>query len=88
MSPRSHCSVAFQKRKGSSISEGIKYIYNVPYSPDYNPIEFVFSIVKRNFKALRAKKLIGLIQDSHEAMVTKAVKNVKKKDVIACVNHV
>ena len=40
---------------------GFRYIYNVPYSPDYNPIEFVFSMVKRNFRSLRAKKLTGLI---------------------------
>ena len=77
-----------ERSKQAMRDKGIRYIYNVPYSPDYNPIEFVFSIVKRNFKALRAKKMIGLIQDSHEAMVTKAVKNVKKKDVIACINHV
>ena len=31
-------------------------------------------MVKRNFKALRAKKFIGLIQDSHEAMVEQAFK--------------
>ena len=76
------------RSKDAMRGHGFKWIYNVPYSPDYNPIEFVFSIVKRNFRALRAQKLTGLIQDSHEAMVTKAVKMVKKKDVMACVNHV
>ena len=40
---------------------GFRWVYNVPYSPEYNPIEFVFSMVKRNFRALRAKKLTGLI---------------------------
>ena len=44
---------------------GFRYIYNVAYSPDYNPIEFVFSKFKHSFKALRAKKLAGLIQDDH-----------------------
>ena len=44
---------------------GFRFIYNCAYQPDYNPIETVFSMVKRNFKALRAKKMIGLIQDSH-----------------------
>ena len=77
-----------ERSKQAMRDKGIRYIYNVPYSPDYNPIEFVFSIVKRNFKGLRAQKMTGLIQDSHQAMVTKAVKNVKKKDVIACINHV
>ena len=27
----------------------ISYIYNVPYSPDYNPIESVFSKVKKYY---------------------------------------
>ena len=44
---------------------GFRFIYNVAYQPDFNPIEVCFSMVKRNFKALRAKKMIGLIQDSH-----------------------
>ena len=28
----------------------IRWILNVPYSPEYNPIEMVFSQVKRNYK--------------------------------------
>ena len=28
----------------------IKYIFNPPYSPEYNPIESVFSIFKHNLK--------------------------------------
>ena len=67
---------------------GFRFIYNVPYTPEYNPIEFVFSMVKRNFRALRARKLTGLIQDCHEALVDQSVRQVKKKDVISCINHV
>jgi hypothetical protein len=40
---------------------GFKFIYNVAYSPEYNPIESVFSKVKQKFKSLRAQKLIGII---------------------------
>ena len=40
---------------------GFRFIYNVPYSPQYNPIEFTFSKVKHTFRALRAKKMTGLI---------------------------
>ena len=32
----------------------IEFIFNVPYSPDFNPIEMVFSKLKRKFKYLRA----------------------------------
>ena len=52
---------------------GFRWVYNVPYSPDYNPIEMVFAQIKAYFKALRAKKFMGLIQDSHEAVVAKSV---------------
>ena len=77
-----------ERAKKAMRDHGFRFVYNVPYSPDYNPIEFVFSLVKRNFKHMRAKKLTGLIQDSHETMVAKAVRKIKKKDVISCVNHV
>ena len=40
---------------------GFKWIYNVSYSPEYNPIELTFSKVKASFKSLRARKLAGLI---------------------------
>ena len=33
---------------------GFRWIYNVPYSPEYNPIELTFSQLKHNFRALRA----------------------------------
>ena len=31
---------------------------------------------------------MGLLQDSHEAVVTRAVKMVKKKNVVNCIEHV
>ena len=67
---------------------GFRCIFNVPYSPEYNPIEFVFSKVKQKFRTLWARKLAGVIQDGHEAMVRQAVESVRKKDVVNCVNHV
>ena len=41
----------------------IEPIFNVPYSPEYNPIELVFSPFKAKFKALRARKLMGLTNE-------------------------
>ena len=67
---------------------GFRFIYNVPYSPEYNPIEFVFSKVKQRFRVLRARKLAGITQDSHRAMVRQAVLSVRKQDIINCVKHV
>jgi transposase len=31
----------------------LEVLFNVPYSPDYNPIENVFNILKQKFKKLR-----------------------------------
>ena len=52
---------------------GMRYCWNLPYSPEYNPIEFTFSKLKGNFRALRARKLTGQIQDTHEALIVKAI---------------
>jgi hypothetical protein len=35
----------------------IKPLYNLAYSPEYNPIELVFSMVKHNFKQARLRTL-------------------------------
>ena len=67
---------------------GFKHIFNVSYSPEYNPIEFTFSKIKASFKALRAQKLTGLRQESHEQLIRKAVQTIRKQDVVNCVNHV
>ena len=48
---------------------GFRFIFNVPYSPEWNPIEYVFAKVKQRFRALRARKLAGVIQDGHRAMI-------------------
>ena len=32
-----------ERAKKAMRDHGFRYIYNVPYSPDYNPIELVFS---------------------------------------------
>ena len=48
----------------------------------------VFSKIKQVFKGLRAQKLVGLRQESHEALVAFAVKAVRKKDIQNCIRHV
>ena len=35
-----------EKSKAEMTRLGFKVIWNVPYEPEYNPIEFVFSKVK------------------------------------------
>ena len=67
-----------KKTKAEMTRQGFKWIYNVAYHPETNPIELTFSKVKQSFKVLRAQKLVGLIQDSHEAMVVRAIKSLRK----------
>ena len=67
---------------------GFRWVFNVPYSPQWNPIELVFSQLKAKFKALRARKMLGLSQDSHERLIEKAVESLKKQNIVKCVNHV
>ena len=49
-----------KKSKAEMSRLGFKWIYNVPYYPETNPIELTFSKVKQSFKVLRAQKLVGL----------------------------
>ena len=64
--------------KAAMRERGFRWIYNIAYSPEYNPIELTFSKIKYEFKKLRARKLIGLTQESHEVLVAKAVRAVRK----------
>lgn len=38
---------------------GIRLIWNVPYSPEYNPIESCFSVVKNHFKRARLNAMVN-----------------------------
>ena len=57
---------------------GFRWVLNVAYSPQWNPIELVFSQVKANFRKLRARKFMGFFIQSHEDMVMSAIQKVKK----------
>ena len=77
-----------EKSKAEMARLGFRHIFNVPYCPEYNPIEFVFSKVKQKFRTLRARKLAGISQESHEALVRQAVESIRKRDVVNCIMHV
>ena len=69
-------------RSTKSINEmqalGFRHIFNLPYSPQYNAIEFTFSKISSAFQSLRARLLTGNLQMNHYALVHKAVKSVRK----------
>ena len=50
-----------EKSKAEASRLGFRFIFNVPYSPEWNPIEYVFAKVKQRFRVLRARKLAGVI---------------------------
>ena len=60
---------------------GFRCLWNVAYAPQYNPIELVFSQLKASFKALRAKKFMGLTQETHHELVAKAVASLCKTKI-------
>ena len=66
----------------------IKALFNLSYSPDLNPIESTFSKVKQKFKVLRIQKLTGQISDSYETIINKAVKSLRKQDIVNCIDYV
>ena len=44
--------------RNKMIELGITWIFNVPYSPEYNAIELPFSQVKKTFKELKLQCLV------------------------------
>ena len=67
---------------------GIKFIFSCAYSPEMNPIEFVFSKIKHRFRQLRAKKIIEGTGPKVEEMIQSAVEAVTLQDVQNCIRHV
>ena len=48
----------------------------------------MFSQVKANFRKLRAEKFMGLTTQPHEELVAKAFDQIKKANVVKCIDHV
>ena len=57
----------------------IKPLFNVPYCPDYNPIETVFSQVKRDFKKQKLNSIQNKLNRSQEEMIKATFGKVKKE---------
>ena len=38
---------------------GIRYVYNVPYAPDFNPCESCFSKIKNYYKREKLNRLVN-----------------------------
>ena len=62
----------------------IKPIYNVAYSPEFNPIEAVFSKVKRQFSCQRLHNLVTKICFNMDKEVEAAFNRIKPAHCAAC----
>ena len=56
-------------------------IFNAGYSPEYMPIEFVFSVVKRRFKQLKTNAILNKEQEKTVTLIKKAFAAVRIETV-------
>lgn len=61
---------------------GCQFIFLPPYSPDFNPIEFIFSKLKERLRRLAART-----QDALEAAIADALATITAQDVRHCFRH-
>jgi transposase len=66
---------------------GIEYIFTPAYSPDFNPIESVFSIFKNQFKRMRISSIVHGREINYEAEIHRIFGLIEKEKVINCIEH-
>ena len=66
----------------------IPYIFSPPYSPDFNPIELVFSIFKREMKVKRLTAILKGRPFNVKKTVKKTFEEIDVMKIANCVNHV
>ena len=59
-------------------------VYNVGYSPAFNPIEAVFSKVKYNFSRNRLHNLVNKVGFNADRQIKAALKKVTQEHCAAC----
>ena len=66
---------------------GIKWILNVPYSPDFNPTESVISIVKNVITRRRTANLVHGRYESNEDLINRGLTALTKEKIRNCINY-
>jgi len=66
---------------------GIRYIFNIVASPDFNGVEGCFSKVKQTFKTLRMQKIARGVKPNVATLIQKAVNSLKLKDIQGFIRH-
>ena len=62
-------------------------VWNVPYHPEFNGIEFVWAIVKKKFRDLQLQRMLGTSPLSFVEAVWEALSSVTASEVSSCINH-
>ena len=64
---------------------GIAYIFSPIYSPDYNPVEYVFSIAKREIKERRLKAIINEEEIDLWGIIENSFSSINRLKIAHCV---
>ncbi len=59
----------------------IGVLFNVPYSPEYNPIELVFNLIKQSFKKHRLEAISQGKKKGFQSLIRTAIQNVDQEQV-------
>ncbi len=62
-------------------------IFNIAYSPQFNPIESVFSMIKSNYKKLLLKCLIEKHKVRTRQMIANAISALEIEKIRNCIRH-
>ena len=63
---------------------GIILVFNVPYHPELNGIELVWSIAKRRFKTLQLQRMLGKMVDDFTQCIETAMREITNEEIAAC----
>ena len=66
---------------------GIRQILNASYSPEFNPIETIFSVIKRNIKKERLKLVMKEEEEDLKAITAKEFNLIKKQTCVNLIDH-
>ena len=66
---------------------GFQCIYNTSYSPQNNPIEYVFALVKHHFKRVKCNAIVNRTNVPTEALIAESFNRVRKQHIVSCVDH-
>ena len=76
------------KKSKARIDElGIRWLFNLPYQCELNPIELVFSKVKQKFKTQRAESLVRGKRPNIHTLIMRSVKCLLKEEIGNCIEH-